>query len=491
MTTIVFQHIPKTGGTSIVKGMQQAFGSAALSCASDSDLVVWDASELAQYSLVFGHVSTRSIEHCLPNADVLLCVREPVERVLSQYFDWRMKHAREVELDKASRYRAIVDTSLDFYDDLLRCLDDYALPTYSELRDRQAWQLGDHAFDRTKSNAEILNCAKTTIERAFIVGLHEKMEVFLATVAHSCGLGIPLPSYRLNVTEGRPRAVDIPASVRKAIERVNTLDLALYDFVRTLLERTEAHDARSSRTLVAPPRSAEPTNAKWRRPAILEDRDYRGIAGWVPDGIVEILACLFRHQRFAAPDSALLEFRPFHGQYLVALGSLLPPTAAIIGVDTSEDRAAYPDSVGCHQACVAAVQRFFGAERAKVFARKPAGKEELMKTLGAGVRMGVISRAFSALDVMEELEWLDRFLTPDGFVLVNDFLNPSWIQVNDGAMRYIGKQRGQLVPFMLCYGHLLLCRPDMSFYFRERARGIPHFYGCALLDIAGFECVKT
>jgi Sulfotransferase family len=495
VTVIVFQHIPKTGGTSVAKGMQQALGLAALSCANDSDLVVRDASELAKYSFIYGHVSTRSIEYCLPNADVLLCVRDPVERVLSQYFDWRMKHTRDVEIDKASRYRAIIDTSIDVYDDLLRCLGDYSLPTYSELRDRQVWQLGDHALDRTKNSAEILNCAKRAVERAFIVGLYEGMEAFLASIANSKGLGVPVPSYRLNVTEGRPRAVEIPASVRNAIEQVNTLDLALYDFVRTLVERRGEGDARADRKLefvVAPTDLGESNGAKWPRPAILENHDYRDIAGWVPDGIVEILARLFRHQRIAAPDSVLLEFRPFHGQYLVALGSLLPATTAIYGIDTSEDRAAYPDSLGCHRACVAAVQQFFGTERVEVFPRKPIESEgKFLNAPEGGIRMGIISRPFSALDVIEELEWLDRFVTPDGMVLVNDFLNSSWIQVNDGAMRYISGQRGQLVPFMLCYGHLLLCRPDLSFHFRERARGIPHFYGCALLDIGGFECVKT
>jgi hypothetical protein len=495
VTMIVFQHIPKTGGTSVAKGMHQALGLAALSCANDSDLVVRDVSELAKYSFIFGHVSTRSIEYCLPNAHVLLCVRDPVERVLSQYFDWRMKHARVVEIDKASRYRAIVDTSVNVYDDLLRCLGDNSLPTYSELRDRQVWQLGDHALDRIKSNAEILSCAKRAVERAFIVGLYEGMEAFLASIANSYDLGNRLTSYRLNVTEGRPRAVDIPASVRNAIEQVNTLDLALYDFVRTLDECRGAGDARVERKLdfaVAPTDLVESTSAKWPRPAILEEQKYRDISGWVPDGIVEILAHLFRHQRIAAPDSVLLEFRPFHGQYLVALGSLLPATAAIFGIDTSEDRAAYPDSLGCHRACVAAVQQFFGNERAEVFPRKPIESEgKVLNALGRGIRMGIISRPFSAKDVIEELEWLDRFVTPDGIVLVNDFLNSSWIQVNDGAMRYISGQRGQLVPFMLCYGHLLLCRPDLSFHFRERARGIPHFFGGALLDIGGFECVKT
>ena len=495
---IVFQHLPKTGGTSIAKWLQQALRLAALSCADDADLVVRDAADFAKYQFIFGHVSTRSIRYCLPNADVFLCVRDPVERVLSQYFDWRSKHNGDVELDKSSRYRAIVNTSVDIYDDLLRCLGDYSLATYSELRDRQVWQLGDHAVDRTKNRSEILKCAQKAVEDALMVGLYEGMGAFHASIASSYGLEPPASSYRLNVTEGRPRAADIPASVRNAIEQVNTLDLALYDFVHTLVERREGADRVARKPepgttgAVSSEVARESATTEWPPPSILQNSDYRAIKGWVPDGVVEILARLFRHQRLSAPDSVLLEFRPFHGQWLVALGSLLPATTPIFGIDTSEDRADYPDSLGCHRACVAALGQFFGTERTEILPRKPVESEQkLARAVERGIRMGIISRPFSAANVIEDLEWLDRYVTPDGFVLVTDFLNPDWVHVNEGVMRYIGSRRGQLVPFMLCYGHLFLCRPGMAFHFRERARGIPHFFGCSMPDIWGFECVRT
>jgi len=87
---IVFHHIPKTAGSSLTSLLRTLFAEHEVAPAA-TDLELADLkrnNQLNRYNLFTGHYSYQSLIEHFPNATFLTFLRDPIERCISQYYNW-------------------------------------------------------------------------------------------------------------------------------------------------------------------------------------------------------------------------------------------------------------------------------------------------------------------------------------------------------------------------------------------------------------------
>lgn len=92
-TPIVFQHLFKSGGTSVIERMRDIVGRDRLlhvkSVAALTAMARKDPEKLASYAVVAGHLPLPAIDRLFPGAALMTILRDPVDRIVSQYFHFR------------------------------------------------------------------------------------------------------------------------------------------------------------------------------------------------------------------------------------------------------------------------------------------------------------------------------------------------------------------------------------------------------------------
>lgn len=472
---LVFQHIPKTAGMYIIKHLVDALeASRALRCVDDPAFLSHPAADFAARSFVYGHISTRALMLRMDAPRIFTCVREPVDRVVSAYFYWRDKFPEAMWYGKHSRFISVVDNTADPSADLERCLFSDELTNYGELRNLQAWMLGDRALDRRLDEAELLKRAKDHLDQVVLLGDTSNVVEVLTQAAQMLGVSLQSSATEamVNANPVRPRTQQIPPSIRKAIEAQNNLDLEIYDYARALISRRQAPGrppAPQSSTLIRDmgPATTPSPGAK----AFLANPDYAQIEGWLGVKPIDYAAALTALQDPTHMQRRLIEFRPFCGQNLVAIGSVLPHLTQVCAVDFRDDQPIYPHSYGTRAKCTANLEKFF-PQAAIALWPFASDRIDLLEQAPPDfkVSFAIISRAFDAQDVAAELIFLDTVLEEDGIVLVNGVFNSYWPQTAAGVFSWLGSSES-LVPFMIHGGaNMWLCRPDISGLFKDRMR---------------------
>jgi hypothetical protein len=241
-TTLVFLHIPKTGGATLRTVLERQFrpgeiyvqpptpggmGPRQLQAIERGEaLDEWDRVEvtdevrtrelaglprerLAALRLVEGHFLF-GVHEALPGPSTYVTLlRDPVERILSLY-DYRVRRqGLDIDLE---RY---VGSAADL-----------------ELRSGQTWLLarpgGPVRFGT--SGPDMLASAKRNLTEHFaVVGITERFDETLALLGREFGWR-RLSYLPRNVSAGRIRRTDVPAATLRRIEELNRDDLELYAF---------------------------------------------------------------------------------------------------------------------------------------------------------------------------------------------------------------------------------------------------------------------
>ena len=86
---LIVLHTPKCAGTSLLKSLRTAFGIPGVYNDYPHQVPRGDESRGPEdYPVIFGHFAARKYQH-IENAMWVTLLREPVDRVLSLYFNWR------------------------------------------------------------------------------------------------------------------------------------------------------------------------------------------------------------------------------------------------------------------------------------------------------------------------------------------------------------------------------------------------------------------
>lgn len=95
--SVVFMHIPKTGGTSIHEMLAAFFEPEEIFPERFNKFDTYQPDDLAKYRYFSGHMDIKSIELFLGPKYVLSMFREPKKRILSLYYFWRSHTAEHIE----------------------------------------------------------------------------------------------------------------------------------------------------------------------------------------------------------------------------------------------------------------------------------------------------------------------------------------------------------------------------------------------------------
>ena len=224
---ICFLHIPKTAGTSLTELLVDGVGSDRV-CPAGT-LVDYDAmsdEELAHYDLLKGHFDYALRARLRRPALFLTMLRDPVDRVVSLYHQWRRSPVPPGGLGGeavAKRY------------DLADFIDCGQTVVEWRCVNAQVYQIADGVRQGRdpEKDREMLELAKAHLRDFAFVGLSER---FAESVTRLCArFGWPVPTTMPNANVSA-EAGSINPAIRRRIEERNAADRALYDFAIDLID---------------------------------------------------------------------------------------------------------------------------------------------------------------------------------------------------------------------------------------------------------------
>ena len=226
--TVIFLHIPRTGGTTLDKLPERNYSSNQILNVYDSDrdqqinqFANLSESRRANYKCVKGHLFFGFHKLVPGPSNYITFLREPIGRVLSFYSYARVHPDHYL-------HQLVVQERLDLKELLRRRVTD-------ELFNLQTRMIAgglenpDQAVDRSA-----LERAKENLRTYFpVVGLTEAFDASMLLLTRRYGWRLPLYRRR-NARRGAPETVD--AQTRNLLREANALDLELYQFAQELFD---------------------------------------------------------------------------------------------------------------------------------------------------------------------------------------------------------------------------------------------------------------
>jgi hypothetical protein len=226
--TVIFLHIPKTGGTTLHKILEQNH--------KRKQILTFDGSHhpaqierfaklperrRARYRLIKGHLQFGFHRLVPGDSTYVTFLREPIARALSFYSHARTRSDHYL-------YRLLKNEKLD-----LRTLLEQR--TTSELFNQQTHMIaGDQSDSDCSVGRSALETAKQNLQAHFsFVGLTEEFDASVVLLGRVFGWSLPF-YVKTNVSSEEMRAEDIDSKTRALLREANALDLELYEFARTM-----------------------------------------------------------------------------------------------------------------------------------------------------------------------------------------------------------------------------------------------------------------
>lgn len=230
--TLIFVHLPKTGGTTFKSILRRVYGQNRLFETTPGQVpesidrfARASEEERAAYRVVTGHIPF-GMETLVPRpAATITLLRDPVERLISNYY-----YVRNAPDHPAHAQTVAEDVTLE---DFVRARHDNPMTRWYLSTDphKRALIPPDEPVTRRHLDMAIRNIR----ERCAIVGVTERFDEWVALVA--ARFGWPFTVYaRANVTRKRPLATELPANVRDLLESRTGIDRDLYAEAKAAFE---------------------------------------------------------------------------------------------------------------------------------------------------------------------------------------------------------------------------------------------------------------
>lgn len=229
---VCFFHVPKTAGASIKGLMQAHFGVENVFHAYENRFCTLPIDHLMRgRPIVSGHLSVRYLSNqVLENTFVFTFLRDPAERILSQYSYYRSLPAgnRDPDVDYAR--------TLSLKDLLKLRANPGKFSAWSNLQTRMF--SGCDYF--RQPTAETLSRAKHNLEQFEFVGTQENLAAGAKVLLRAWGASADLELPKINQSPKRVSALEIDDETRALIKENNILDRELYAHAAELWRRRHA-----------------------------------------------------------------------------------------------------------------------------------------------------------------------------------------------------------------------------------------------------------
>jgi hypothetical protein len=234
---LIFLHLPKTAGSSLTAILEQQYSPERSYSTSfsahhpDGSLAGFHAlppEQMAKIELLYGHMPYGLHEKLPRPAEYFTLLREPVSRVVSNYF-FEGREPSSAIYDRVHSGAMDIEAYLDYIRDL----------GIDNIQTRMIAGIYDPAGGPPMTG-EILARAQKNLEKHFVlVGLQEAFEDTYLMLRRRYGWPYTvLP--RRGVAPRKQKRATVPDNVLERIAREHRYDAELYEFARTLMAQRRA-----------------------------------------------------------------------------------------------------------------------------------------------------------------------------------------------------------------------------------------------------------
>jgi hypothetical protein len=220
---IVFFHLPRTGGTALVKDILFAnfpksrwchvnFGSDVQSLAGAHDPLTWPAGRRRRIGLLAGHMPFGFAKHFPGPSEYVTLIRDPIARVISDYYFCRTNPSNPA-------HEAAATLSLR----------EFVERGYASSQNCYARWLSNAAFGATfRDPDEMLREALNSLSQFDFIGITEQFDLSVERLCQRYRL-VRRATSEVNRNDATPEARHVSEEEREAIRHFNALDLVIYE----------------------------------------------------------------------------------------------------------------------------------------------------------------------------------------------------------------------------------------------------------------------
>jgi len=218
---IVFLHILKTAGQSVMQVFEQNYEEGDRLFANRDQIVKMSPSVLQKYKIIYGHNLYNIHQLLISKPHYFTFLRNPVERTVSHY-----------KYLKRAKYLKVV---------LSQTLEEFVSDprTRPQIMNYQTRWIASHSLTALANidQTDLLETAMGRLEEFAFVGIVEEFEKSIHTLCHVFDWKVPNQLEKRNVSAVSAKPVEIPAKIVQEILDATQLDYELYQYGQELLNR--------------------------------------------------------------------------------------------------------------------------------------------------------------------------------------------------------------------------------------------------------------
>ena len=226
MKKIVFDHIPKTAGTTVHDLLKEFVGSNKISSQAMGEPIGLYLKHNGQYDVISGHFRPHS--GVLSNTFFWITIlRDPLDRILSEYY-----FLRETVLLSSGKmpHHLALANKLDL-EDYLDCQELYGTTQNAQAKHFAAYVTTDTALN----DEDLYQAACIALDQFDLVGATDKLHEFILCLCWERNWKLPEILPRRMVTSKRMAVKDLSGSLRTRMEQANAVDQRLLLNIRSQL----------------------------------------------------------------------------------------------------------------------------------------------------------------------------------------------------------------------------------------------------------------
>jgi hypothetical protein len=199
------------------------------------------------------------------------------------------------------------------------------------------------------------------------------------------------------------------------------------------------------------------------------------VDGWLSQLDADIALQVALEQRRIGLTGSVGEIGIHHGRLFILLALTLQPGETAFAVDIFDDQSANLDASGFgDEAVFRRNMAKFGVAEAQVAVIRSSstaiGWPDIAALAKAPARFFSIDGGHTSEITENDMAIADAGLEDRGVVILDDWFNPEFPAVSEGACRHLIDHPGRLVPFVIGDNKVLFCRPGQSDGYRAALR---------------------